>query len=144
MLELLRNILRDRGAFFTFIRFCAVGASSAVVYSGSVLLLLDVLRLDYRLAISLAYILGVSAHFVMSRRFTFAAHEQELGGQLGRYLVLLALNYGLTLGVAVASVDFLGLSHHAASALSLFIPMLFTYFVLKRWVFATRAPATTT
>ena len=136
MIERLQSALQNKTTLHTFLRFCVVGAVTAVVYGGATVFFLNVARLDYRLAISLAYVIGVSFHFVSSRRVTFAAHGEKMGRQLARYCVLLAINYGLTIGVAVLVVDVLGLSHYAAGALSWLVPMLVTFLVLKRWVFA--------
>jgi len=142
MLTVLLKLLRQKD-IGQFIRFCLVGGLTALLYGGATFFFLEIVQADYKIAISMAYVVGVSFHFFCSRNVTFAATDAHLGGQLARYLVLLLVNYGLTLGVAMASVDLLGLSPYLASALSLFIPMLVTFFVLKGWVFATADSATT-
>jgi len=128
--------LSDPKALKVFIRFCVVGGLTALLYGGATAFFLEVVRADYKVAVSAAYVTAVSFHFLCSRNVTFSAQGKHVGGQLLRYVLYLVFNYGLTLGVAVAAVDLLGLSSYAASALSLVIPMLITFFVMKLWVFA--------
>lgn len=120
-----------------FLRFALVGGATALVYAGGIFLFLHLLALDYRLGISLAYILAVSFHFLCNRAFTFAgsAADSGLSGQVLRYCCLLLLNYGIVLAVAVVCVDSLGLSAYLASGLSLCVTTLLAYVLLNRWVF---------
>lgn len=120
-----------------FLRFALVGGLTALVYAGGIALFLNVLALDYRLGISLAYGLAVSFHFFCNRAFTFAASSghSALPAQLVKYGCLLLLNYGIVMAVAVLCVDSLGLSAYLASGLSLGVTTLLAYVLLNKWVF---------
>lgn len=120
-----------------FLRFALVGGLTAGVYAGGIALFLGRLGLDYRLGISLAYVLAVSFHFACNRKYTFKAGADgaPLAGQVVRYCCLLAINYAIVMAVAVVCVDSLGLSTYLASGLSLCVTTLIAYALLDNWVF---------
>ena len=118
-----------------FVRFLAVGGLTAVLYLGVSHLVLNVLGLEYRLGISVAYFVAVAFHFFCNRRYTFAAHDDGLVRAAARYCCVLAVNYAITLAVAVACVRLLGLAPFGSSAVSMFVTTALTFLLLSRWVF---------
>jgi len=122
-----------------FLRFALVGGLTAVLYAGGISLFLGILGLDYRLGISLAYVVAVSFHFLCNRRFTFNAAKGGMPAQVAKYCCLLAVNYLIVLAVAVLCVDHLGISAYVASGLSLFGTTILAYLALNRWIFTSSA-----
>lgn len=116
-------------------RFLLVGGSTAVLYLGVSHLVLNVLVMDYRLGISLAYTAAVSFHFLMNRAYTFAGESGGLLRAVARYGCVLAVNYAITLATAELCVRMLGLTPFVSSGVAMFVTTALTFLLLSRWVF---------
>jgi len=94
---------------------------------------------DYRIAVSLAYVITVTSHFCLNRFFTFSASEQPIFHNVGKYLLLLPLNYGVTLAVVGVVVELAGLSPYLGVIASTLATSSVSFFVLKHFVFKSGA-----
>lgn len=92
-------------------------------------------QLDYRVSVSLAYVITVICHFLLHRFFTFDAAEQQLAHNVGRYLAMLGLNYALTIATAWFVVEVLGLSPYWVVIASTAVTACTSFFVMKYFVF---------
>lgn len=117
--------------------FLAVGASSALVYFLSFAWLWNSLHLNYKLAVSIAYLLSVIVHFTANRRITFRAHDHVLSKQLAKYSVMIAINYCITLFVMHGVVTHLGWSPYLGIVCSIAMTVGIGYLIAKFWVFRT-------
>lgn len=91
--------------------------------------------LDYRISVSLAYVITVISHFLLHRFFTFEAAEQHMAYNAGKYLAMLVLNYGITLSMAWFVVEILGLSPYFGVIGSTLATACTSFFVMKYFVF---------
>jgi putative flippase GtrA len=96
------------------------------------------LHWDYRIAVSLSYVITVVCHFMLHRIFTFSAAEQEIAHNAGRYLLMLALNYGITLSVIWLSVEVVRLSPYIGVVASTGATASTSFLVMKYFVFKAR------
>jgi len=93
---------------------------------------------NYRISITFSYFLTVASHFLLNHFFTYSSQaEKGLAGAFPRYLLMLVLNYLITLSVVSLTVELLGLSPYfgivfstAATAISSFLVM--NHFVFRR------------
>ena len=118
-----------------FLTYLAVGGVTALIYFGFIALSVEVFFLDYRVGVSIAYVLAVSFHFLANRKFTFRVAGNRLIHQSIRYLGVLLLNYFITLSVVSFFVGRLGFSTYLSAALSIMITVSVGYFASKFWVF---------
>lgn len=132
-MELFKKILSPE-----FLSYLVVGGLTAIVYFGFIALSVEVFELDYRVGVTVAYVLAVSFHFLANRKFTFRAVNNQLMHQSIRYLGVLMINYLITLGVVSFLVGRLGVSTYLSAAISIVVTVSVGYFASKFWVFRNR------
>jgi putative flippase GtrA len=115
--------------------FLFVGAAAAGVYFGLLALFLEVIHLDYRISVSAAYLLAVTFHFLSNRYITFRASGNEITPQVVRYLVVVGVNYVLTLAIVFVVVEILRSSAYIGVALSVTVTVIFSYAASRAWIF---------
>jgi putative flippase GtrA len=90
-------------------------------------------RLPLPVAISLAYVAAQGSNFLLNRTVNFRSHA-PVGGQVVRYGLVVACDFGLTLGIttglAAGGVDFRVARLIAAGCVA-----IFTYSASRWWVF---------
>jgi putative flippase GtrA len=116
--------------------YLLVGGLTALVYFGFMALCIEVLKLDYHVGVTVAYVLAVSFHFLANRKFTFRVLDKRFIHQSIRYLGVLLINYLITLGVVSFLVDKFGVSTYSSAALSIVITVSIGYVFAKYWVFS--------
>ena len=116
-------------------KFAFVGILTFCIYFLSFHLLYGWARLDYRMAVSLAYVIGVVSHFLLNRFFTFEAGGEAVLHHTWRYLLLLALNYGISLGVVWISVEIGRLSPYIGVVASTGVTASVSFLGMKHFVF---------
>lgn len=123
------------------IRYGIVGVASNVV--GYLLYLaITVAGMEYKLAMTLLYAVGVAQTFIFNKRWTFRSNDST-GSALVRYIVVYALGYLINYAVLFLLVDEAGMPHQLVMA-GLFVLMALYFFVAQKfWVFRKRAPAFT-
>jgi len=117
------------------IRYLLVGAVTAVLYLGAIVLFIEVLNLEYRLSVSIAYFVAVSFHFLANRIFTFASEKGQIKIQFFRYLFILLVNIAITLASVFFMVDILQISHYIAAFFALALTIVVGYLASKFWIF---------
>lgn len=130
MVQILSDLLRVQ-----FFRYLLVGGLTAVVHLSLLAFLLSIKIIDYRISVSVAYITGAAFNFFASRRFTFRSQGGFVFGEMSRYIVLLTVNYVLTILTVYISVDFLNLSPILGGALAIVITIIVGFTTSRLWVF---------
>jgi putative flippase GtrA len=116
-------------------RFGLVGIATFGVNFLSFSVFFGLLHLDYRVAISLAYVFTVCCHFLLNKTFTFGATEQRLRHNAPRYVLMLGFNYVITITASWLTVEVLGASPYFGVVASTAGTALSSYFVMKYFVF---------
>jgi putative flippase GtrA len=106
-----------------------------MVYIGLMALLLNVLGLNYRVCVSVAYLVAIALHFLLNRHITFRAADSHAIRQAWRYLTMAAINYVVTLAVVSVVVDVLNWSVYIGLFLALVATIVVGYVLSKLWVF---------
>lgn len=117
------------------LRYLVVGLVSFAVDYGVLALGYNALHLPLWLSASAGFWVSFVVNFVLSRRWTFNAVAGAPGGQLVRYSVLVAFNYGCTV-VAVPALHHAGLTLLVAKAITVGALTVWTFAVYRLWVFA--------
>jgi putative flippase GtrA len=95
------------------VRFAIAGSVVMVVYVTTTTLLAQVFGVPFQVALVVGYVLGLVCHFTLQRVFVWVHHEEfvlSVHQQLGRYLLLAALQYGSTAAAVAILPSPLGLS----------------------------------
>ncbi len=95
----MRLRLRDTNIVAQGTRFALAGGIVLAVYLGTTTLLASVVGLPFQVALIIGFAVGLTLHFTLQRVFVWAHHEEfalPLHRQLGRYLVLAAIQYAVT------------------------------------------------
>lgn len=117
-------------------RFIITGVMVNAVLFGVLALLLR-LGLDYRVAVTVVYVLGMVWGYVQNRLWSWDSRA-PLFGSFARYIAVYAVIYVLHLLFVMLLVDGLSLHPLLAAILSAVVLIMPIFIVLDRFVFATR------
>jgi putative flippase GtrA len=121
--------------FLSAVKFGLVGAITAAIYFSVMWFASSLLNFGYILAVSAAYFVSTSFHYLTNRYFTFSARGGRHSWQLARYMVLWAINYVITIIVVSISMEHLGLSAYLGVCAAVVITVFVGYFLSRYWVF---------
>jgi putative flippase GtrA len=94
------------------VRFAIAGGTVAVIYLATTTILAEVLDVHFQVALIIGTATGLLAHFTLQRLFVWVHHEEfalDLHEQVGRYLIVAAVQYGLTAASTAVLPDALGM-----------------------------------
>jgi putative flippase GtrA len=81
------------------VRFAIAGGTVAVIYLATTTILAEVFDVEFQLALVIGTVTALLAHFTLQRLFVWVHHEEfalDLHAQVGRYLLVAAVQYGVT------------------------------------------------
>lgn len=122
----------------SIISFLVVGALSALIYFSIFGFFWQLLHLNYNIAVSIAYGAAVLFHFTANRKITFKNPESTLSHQIPRYMLVITLNYLITLTCMYFVVTQGHLSPYLGILTSILVTTFTSYTLLRCWVFALR------
>lgn len=115
------------------IRFLFVGGLNTIVGYGSFALLIF-FGLNYLIANTISYIIGVIHSYLWNKNFTFKSKNKSIS-EVIRFIFVYIVNYLIGLGVLYILVDKIGLDKYLAGALNLIITTLISWFGHKYFSF---------
>jgi putative flippase GtrA len=125
----------------SFARFLVTGGLSYLVDVGTLVALNSGAGWSVGAATSGAYLVAFFFTFTMNRIWVFRASGSSAAGQVSRYLVLVGVNYLVTLGI-VLGLTSLGVAVVVAKTAATVVIALSNFVVYRGWVFrAPQAPA---
>jgi putative flippase GtrA len=89
----------DSGILGQGVRFALAGGIVLLVYLTTTTVLADVFGVPFQAALAIGFSVGLIVHFTLQRFFVWTHHEEfalPLRHQLGRYLTVAAVQYGVT------------------------------------------------
>ena len=122
--------------FYQFLRFGIVGGSTMLLNLGVFHLFFSTLEIDYRVALTMAYVLSIVMHYILSRFFTYKSTSVLTGYSMASYIILLLINYGIAFCATWLAKEVLGLMPHYGIILSACITVFISYFYMKYVVFS--------
>lgn len=120
---------------YKFLKFAFVGATTAIIFFGTMWLFESFFKLNYLISISLAYFFSTGFHFLANKYFTFNCINADHGAQMFRYLVLWFVNYGITLFVVSFLVTRYDANPYIGVCFSVLLTMAIGFILSKYWVF---------
>lgn len=132
----IKNFIRSH--WRSIITFLMVGALAAVINFSTFSFFWGFCKINYQIAISISYLLSVIFHFTANRRFTFNSHRERFLPQISRYLVMVGINYAITLLVMYYVVAMLHLSPYLGTIAAIGMTVGTGYLMAKFWVFSSK------
>jgi putative flippase GtrA len=117
------------------IRFGLVGLTTLALNYLLVWIFFARLELNYRVAVTCAYVLTVITHFFLNRSFTYQQKNRSVAPHTARYSVMLLVNYLIMLAVVSATVDLIGLTPYHGIIFSVSFTAFSSFFLMKYFVF---------
>jgi len=117
-------------------KYLLIGGAIFLLYFSLIHLLVDRLAVPYLIGISISYVIAVSIHFFLNRKFTFSDSTGAIRYQALRYIALLFMNYGVTVGVVALCVERLHQPPYLAAFVGIASTTLVGFVASKYWVFA--------
>lgn len=115
--------------------FLAIGTITTTMYFVIFGLLWNILQINYVFDVTVAYGLSTTFHFLANRRLTFKSADGDLAAQLKKYLVMIALNYLITLLIVSVVVEWVHFSPYIGILTSVCVTIFTTYLISHFWVF---------
>jgi len=124
--------------YVQLIKFTTVGFTTFGINLLSFHIFYGLVQLDYKIAVSIAYVISVISHFLLHRSITYRATEQALAHNLWKYLLMLAVNYAITLTVMWFVVNVVKKSPYIGLVATTAITAIVSFFVMKYFVFESK------
>ena len=122
------------------VRYGVVGiASNGLLYV--LYLAMTHYGLGHKLAMTVAYVIGVAQTFAFNRRWTFD-HQGRLGASFVRYVASYGIGYFVNLLALAALVDHLELPHEWVQGAMILCIAGLVFLLQKYWVFHTQVGST--
>jgi putative flippase GtrA len=126
------------------VRYGLAGLLVAGTYLGTTLLLNGVIGVPIQIAIPVAYVLAICLHFNLQRHFVFRhvdVFALNVRQQIGRYVMIGAVQYPLTALATAFLPGLLGVSERVMFVIITLLIALCTFLVLRMHVFHPGAEA---
>jgi len=117
----------------SFLKFVVVGVTNTLGGYAFYAALL-VLGVNYALALTLEYVVGIAYGFLLNKRWTFKA-QGESAQQAWRFVALYGFIYVLNVTLLMLLVERWALSPYLAQIFILGFLTLLSFVVQKRWIF---------
>jgi len=119
-----------------FIAFSVVGILTGTVYFSCIAFLLEVVGVDYRIAVTTAYLVALVCHFLANRLVTFRGSGGKLHLQISKYALMVGANYLTTMGIVIGAVNLLHTSPYAGALAAIAGSLFINFFLAKYWIFS--------
>ncbi len=153
MVQRVKDFFAENEGLLQFIKFCTVGASSAVIDAGLFFVLLK-LHIAWMLARTCSFTIAVINGFIWNRRWTFKVHSRE--SSQSQFVKFFSINViGLALNLAIMKFMYFIQLGHAPTAhehdlrqtaiaflVAITIVSVWNFLGSKFWSFKSAAPAT--
>lgn len=103
------------------------------MYLGKIGLFIEVLNVEYKLSVSIAYVMAVTFHFIINRVIKFASEKIPI---IIQFLILISLiNADIMLGIMFFMMDVLQMSYYIATIFALTLTNILGYLASKFLMF---------
>jgi putative flippase GtrA len=130
-----RHGVRKPHNWLQLIRFAAVGASGYVVNLAVFAVCVHALRIDYRVAAIVAFVVSVINNFWWNRHWTFDAKHHAALFQGVRFFTVSVVAFGFSYVVLISLVDGAGMAKVVAQAIAIAAATPLSFIGQKLWSF---------
>jgi putative flippase GtrA len=132
------------GLLGQLLRFGLAGSVVAVVYLTVTTLLYKVFGSPFQVALAIGYTTGLLLHFTLQRLFVWIHHEEfalPINHQLGRYLTMAGVQYGITAACTAWLPGALGLDTEVVYLLTMALVTTAGFLLMRFVIFHAQAGA---
>jgi putative flippase GtrA len=110
----------------------------AIIYLATTTVLAEVVGLPFEAALAIGFSLAIAAHFTLQRLFVWN-HEEDfalpLGHQVGRYMAVAAVQYGITAAATGVLPSALGVSTELVYLVTVLLVAGINFLVFRHGIF---------
>jgi putative flippase GtrA len=128
----------DPGILRQGLRFAVAGGIVAVVYLTTTTVLAEVFGLPFQAALAIGFCAGLLVHFTLQRLFVWTHHQEfalPLHYQVGRYLIVAAAQYGVTVAATALLPSALGVSAESVYLVTVAVVVSTNFVVFRYGIF---------
>ncbi|HTQ68828.1 MAG TPA: GtrA family protein [Solirubrobacteraceae bacterium] len=126
------------------VRFALSGGIVAIVYPVTTTLLADVVGLPFQAALAIGYVAGLALHFTLQRVFVWDHGDGfalSLDRQLRRYLLVAAIEYGITAASTALLPSALGISTEIVYLVTVAAIVVTNFLLFRSAIFHAKPPS---
>jgi putative flippase GtrA len=126
------------------VRFALSGGTVALVYLATTTVLAEIAGMPFQAALAIGFSVGLVVHFTLQRWFVWTHHEEfalPLGHQLGRYLAIAAVQYGVTAASTGLLPSALGVSTEIVYLATVAVVVSTNFLVFRNGIFHAKSGA---
>lgn len=117
-----------------FLRFCIVGVANTLITLGSILILYNILRIDYRISNIIGYSLGLINSFIWNKIWTFKS-QNKFYNEIGKFFIMFFVSYFINFGVLIFSAEVLFINKNISQIVGNVFYTITNYLGNKLWTF---------
>jgi putative flippase GtrA len=128
----------DSGLLGQGVRFAISGGTVALVYLTTTTILAEGFGMPFQAALAIGFSVGLVVHFTLQRVFVWTHHEEfalPLHHQVGRYLVVAAMQYGVTAASTSLLPTILGISTEIVYLATVAVVLTINFLVFRHGIF---------
>ncbi len=132
----------DSGLLGQGVRFALVGGLVALVYLLTTTILALVVHLPFQLALAVGFCLAITVHFTLQRAFVWVHHDEfalPIHRQMGRYLPVVGIQYGVTVLTTALLPRLLGLPTEVVYVTTALVLAAGNFLIFRHGVFHAKA-----
>lgn len=126
-------IIRNKTQIF---RFTIVGIVTFIINYILVWIFFDLLIFNYRIAVTFGFVITVIIHFILNKTYTYKSTDKIKIYHLGKYGLMLLINYGITITISIVTVELLGLSPYIGIIFATVVTAFSSFILMKYMVFS--------
>jgi putative flippase GtrA len=128
----------ESGVLGQGVRFALSGGTVALVYLATTTVLAEVVGLPFQVALAIGFCVGLVVHFTLQRLFVWSHHEEfalPLSHQLGRYLAVAGVQYGVTAASTALLPSALGVPTEMVYLVTVAVVVSVNFLVFRNGIF---------
>jgi len=124
-----------RSHFWELIRFLFVGCIALCINLGCFGFFYHFENIEYKVAVTIAYIITLIVYYLLHRIFTFRAENQDLKLHAWKFLLLLVLNYLINLAIVWFITDVIKNSPYIGIIVAALVTASVSFLTMRHFVF---------
>ena len=119
-------------------RFALAGGAVTLVYLTTTTVLAEVFGVPFQVALAIGFCVGLVVHFGLQRLFVWTHHEEfalPLHHQVGRYLAIAAVQYGVTAASTALLPSALGVSTELVYLVTVVVVVCTNFLIFRHGIF---------
>jgi putative flippase GtrA len=137
----------ESGVLGQGVSFVVSGGTIALVYLATTTILASVVGLPFQLALAIGFSVSIALHFTLQRLFVWTHHEEfelPLHHQVGRYLMVAAVQYGVTAASTALLPSVLGVPTEVVYLATVAVVLGVNFLVFRNVIFHAKSATSET